>query len=236
MKNGHTLIVGRSGSGKTTLVRALLERTARAIVLDREHEYDLPSAIYAYEFREASAALLRMRWQPFVIVYRPELEGDYIRLLQLVEHIQAVEPHGPAVIYLEEASRYSDAYAVDDTIRDIFNRGRHRRISICTTVQVDTDVHRVMRRNSHLIVTLAQNRLTAELAGQFAAADVQRLVPLDSERRRIHEPIQGRHFLVYPPGIDLYERWESLHGYICEPAEPVVHIGGNGAAGTAARD
>jgi hypothetical protein len=218
VRNGHTLIVGRSGSGKTSLARALIDRTARAIVLDREHEYDVPAAIITYDYAEAAAAICSRRWQPFVVIYRPELEGDYLRLLRLAEHVQAVEPHGPLAIYLEEASCYSHTHDVADVVRGIYNRGRHRRISIVSTVQVDTDVHRVMRRNSAYTVTLAQNQLTTELGSKFRPADVQRLVPLESENRPIAEPVQGRHFLVYPAGVSLYDRWEELHGYICTPA------------------
>ena len=127
MKNGHTLIVGRSGSGKTALVRALIRRTARAIVLDRQFEYDVPAdeAIYAYNFREAAAAFLQCRWQPFVLIFRPELEGDYLRLLELAEHVQATEPHGPLVLILEEAGAYADTYSIDETVRQLLNRGRH---------------------------------------------------------------------------------------------------------------
>ena len=214
MTNGHTLIVGRSGAGKTALVRALIPLTARAIVLDREIEYDgIEGAIYSENFRDAAGAFLDLRARPFVIVFRPDLESDYTRLLQLAEHVQAIEPHGPLVVFMEEATAYSDTWSIDDTFRDLYNLGRKRRISLCSTVQVDTDVHRVTRYNSNLIVTLAQNQLTGPLANKFRASEVQSLVALDSETRRV-ELQQGRHFLVYPPGVDLFSTWENLHGYL----------------------
>lgn len=216
MRTGHTLIVGRTGSGKTAVARALIRRSARAIVLDREHEYDIDGADTAYSFAEAADILLERRHGEFVLVFRPDLEGDYIRMLLLASHVQSTEPHGPLVIVIEEASHYSDTYNVEGIVRELYNAGRRRRITMVSVIQVDTDIHRVSRRNSRIIVSMAQNWLTGEMQSKFDLETVQQLRPLELERQWIPEPVQNVHFAVYPPAIDLYAWWAEMHGYLLE--------------------
>lgn len=214
-RNLHTLIAGRTGSGKTTLARALLRYTCRAIVLDREWEYEIDGARVAYSMRDIADALSdpAFRWGEFVLVCRPERDGDYLRTLQLAEHMQRAEPHGPLVIVMEEASRYGTTHGIDETVRQLYNAGRHRRISVLTIIQKDTDIHPITRHNSRLIVSMAQTKLSGDMQSYFDPAAVARIVSLETEYTP--EPKQGRHFLVYP-AVDLYTAWADSHGYVHE--------------------
>lgn len=220
MRNCHALVLGRTGTGKTTLSKALVRLTARCIVLDRKWDYDgIPGAVECYNFAEAARELLARRWGEFCILYRPEIESDYDRLLQLARHIQRTEPHGPLVVVLEEAAMYGNASGVDETIRQLYNAGRHERISVLTIVQVDTDFHRVSRYNSELIITLYQHKLSGDMQSMFNLDDVKALKSLKAPGEYTPEPVQGRHFLVYPDNVDVYDYWLETHGYILDNAE-----------------
>ena len=216
--NQHTLLVGRTGSGKSTLAKILADRyTARAVVLDQQHEYELNGAVVCYELRQAMREFLRLRWQPFKLVFRPRDPDDFMRLVELVQAAQQTEPHGPLVIFAEEASRYSETNTIDPVLRGLYNEGRHDRISVCAVIQVDTDIHRVTRHNSQVIVSFAQQKLSGDMQRYFDAGVIEQLRALDTLSARIDEPEQDVHFAVYPPHIDFYARWIDVHGWIAQP-------------------
>jgi hypothetical protein len=79
-------------------------------------------------------------------------------------------------------------------------------------IQLDTDIHRVTRGNSEVIVTMAQNRLSVDMARYFKWDQIARLVSVRQEYK--FPPVQGRHFLTYPPDFDLYDEWWRIHGYV----------------------
>lgn len=219
MQSSHALLIGRSGSGKTTLAKVLLSLSARFIVLDTEHEYEIPGAYVAYDLDEAIDIFVAKRRGEFGLVYRPESIEDYWSLLELVSHSQTVEPLGPIVLLTEEASRLSDTHSIPEPFRELYNRGRHKRISLLTVAQLDTDIHRITRRNSRIIVSCAQTSMSTDFQRYFSMPQVQRLRGLDTEwqsGRQITMPVQGVHFLTYPPQIDLYKAWGETHGYITE--------------------
>lgn len=188
--------------------------SARVIVLDRKLEYDPPGALYAYSMREFADLFMAHRWEPFALVFRPRMESDYGRAMELARSVQQSEPHGPLVIVLEEASNYGSASGVDETVRQLYNAGRHERISMLAVIQVDTDFHRVARYGSEVIVTFRQHKLSADMQSMFALEQVAALRTLKEDFT--HEPEQGVHFLTYPSDVDLYETWIDAHGYIVD--------------------
>jgi len=215
--------VGRSGSGKTLMVRALLGISARSIVGDPLFEYDEndgadPARSYVvYDLESAVETFLRVRREPFTLIFRHREPAEYLALLEVAEHSQRTEPLGPLVIATEEASRYSETHEIPDVLRKLYNAGRHYRISLLTVIQVDTDIHRVTRRNSQVIVSFAQNGQSADMRKYFRWDEIEALTPMDApgEFQRYGEPVQGRHFAVYPPMHgDFYEWWQEQHGHI----------------------
>jgi hypothetical protein len=213
MKNLSTLLVGMTGAGKSTIVRVLLNYSARAIICDDQMEYgDVPGAVVAYEVDQAMQLFLSMRWKPFKLVCQFEEPDDYLKIMELAEHTQKVEAHGPLVIVWEEASTHSDTHHIPDIIATLYKKGRHRRISMLTIIQSDTDIHRITRKNSPVIVSLKQTELSGNMRAKFREDEVKALVSLRDEWTP--EPVQGRHFLVYPEGTDLYDIWWQYHGYI----------------------
>lgn len=214
MRNLNTLIVGRTGSGKTTLVKALILLTARVIVLDRKMEYEFPDAFIAYTLEDAIDFLLVNRWKPFKLIFRPTNPEDYFELMVFAENMQKVEPHGPLVIVMEEASAYSTTNNIDPIVLELYNAGRHRRISLLTVIQRDTSIHPITRTNSEVIVSMSQTKLSGDMQGYFGNDVVEALVSVKQDYT--DTPIQDHHFAVYPPDTDLYETWIDHHGYIAK--------------------
>lgn len=212
MRNLHTLIVGRTGSGKTTLARALVRMAARVVVLDRKMEYDTRESIACYSFAEFADTFMSLRFGAFCISFRPSLESDYGRAMTLVRAVQRSEPHGPLVLTLEEASNYGNQSGVDENVRQLYNAGRHERISMLSIVQVDTDFHRVARYGSEIVCTFYQHKLSGDMQSMFKLDDVMQLTSLKHDYTEW--PEQGRHFLTYPDDIDLYEQWADAHNFI----------------------
>ena len=188
--------------------------SARVIVLDRKLEYELDGAVYAYSLAEAVNAFCALRWQRFCLIVRLREPNEYTALLEVIMHAQDVEPHGPVVVVAEEFSAYSETQTIHPVFRDAFNQGRHLRLSLVTVIQLDTDVHRVTRGNAGIIVSMAQNRLSNDLAKHFRFDDVARLVSLD--KRYSAEPEQDVNF-VCSPDVDLYAEWSEVQGVLYVP-------------------
>lgn len=225
MINQNTLIVGRTGSGKTVLVKALLALTARAVVLDCKWEYSVHGAHISYTLRDAVAYFLRHRWGPFILVCRFERNPDYLRILEIAEHAQKTEPHGPVVFVVEESTRYMGRGSIPEFWSDLYTQGRHRRISLLTIVQFDTYIDHMVREQSEVWVMCAQHGISGPMKARFDERAVSELVSLREEWQngnRVTEPVQGRNFLVYPDHHDLYDEWVKLHGWIAEPETPQI--------------
>lgn len=222
MRNLHTLIVGRTGSGKTTLARALIELTARAVIFDRKHEYNVPKGQIVESLPDAVAALFKAQGGFLRLVFRPRDPDDYMALLQVVMDYQEENAglFGPIVVVMEEASAYSETHSIHPTIRTAYNQGRHISLSLMTVIQIDTDIHRVTRGNSEVIVSMAQNRMSADMQRYFRWEEIANLQTL--RERYVFPPKQGTHFITYPPEMDLYMEWWTTHGYIIEVSESCV--------------
>lgn len=215
-RNLHTLIVGPSSSGKTLLARQLIGLAARVVVCDREHEYNgIRRAHYAYTLRDACTLFLALRWEFFCLVVQLEDDEEYLKLLELLEYTQRTEPAGPLVIVLEEASHYGNINTIAPIVRDLYNKGRHRRISLLSIVQVDTDLHRVARSNSRIIVAMKSHKLSGDMRNWFEPEDVAGLSsPAENFTPQL---VQGRHYLVHPPGIELVPAWRAAQAWLWRP-------------------
>ncbi len=190
---------------------------ARVIVLDRKMEYDTRDSVACYDFAEFAHEFLARRFGSFCITFRPSLETDYGRAMELARYVQKTEPHGPLVLVLEEASNYGDQSGVDDNVRQLYNAGRHERISMLSIIQVDTDFHRVARYGSEIVCLFYQHKLSGDMQSMFKLDDVMRLTSLKHDYTEW--PEQGKHFLTYPDDVDLYETWHESHSYLLKGAD-----------------
>lgn len=215
----HTLIAGMTGCGKTTLVRYLLSLTARAIVFDPELEYDVPGAVTVDDLPAAMDAFERLRFRDFILIFRGENVEDFVLLLDLVMHSQETEPLGPILIVAEEASLFSTTLKMDETVHRIYNRGRKRRVSLLTVIQMDSDIHRVSKANSKVIVCMQANQVSVNFERYFKYEQIAGLHSVLENGVYTAKPVQGKHFLVYPPSVDLYAEWVRVFGFILKTEE-----------------
>lgn len=223
MKNANLLIGGATGSGKSSLTRALIPLSARVIVLDPMDEYE--GDFVALDFDEASEFFLQNRWNEFSLVLRAGQEEQY-GLLELAFHTQSVEPHGPLVVVMEEATEHSSTWGISGTVQKYYTKGRHARISTITIVQQDTDINRITKHSAAAVVGFWQNYLSSNWERFFSWEDIQNLKRMEDDDEFLsaaaksgdYSPEQGRHFLVSPDVIsDIYEWWWSRHGYLGKP-------------------
>lgn len=210
MRNKNTIIVGQPGAGKTTLALELVKRTRRVFIFDPVADYEPDGWTGDVIEGRPSAALRYMaeRWdEDFRLVYRPgaepELEAEL--LATMIEQVQQQQPEaGPLAVFLEEASHVSETQSIPRPIKRLYNLGRRWRINIVAVIQVDTDIHRVFRRASHLWVTMRQQQLSGSMAARFDRNQVAEL----EELRRGRQPVKGRHYLV-SPDVDLLAVWDE---------------------------
>lgn len=206
MKNRNVLIVGQIGSGKSTLTRALVDMAPRSIILDPEREYtgdavfqDYQSAIeYFVQHRKDSS---------FRLVFQFEEMAEAVGLIKLAKHAQKVEDLPPLAVFLEEASEYSDTHHIDPEIADLYRKGRHWRINTVSVIQVDTDINRIVRSQSQIIVSMFQTKLSSDFLRFFTQDEILKLKTLIPGT----EPVQDTHFRVIPRGLDLFHEWREIN-------------------------
>lgn len=213
MRNKNLLVAGATGSGKSTLVKELKRLSARVVTLDSMDEYE--DGYIAIDYDDAARYLVDNRWGKFDLILRMGQEEQYA-VLELLYYAQRTEPHGPAVVIMEEATEHSDTWNIEGTPHKLYVKGRHARISSITIVQQDTDINRITKHSTAALVAFRQNYLSKTWERYFKWDQVQALTMLDEDYGKPYTiPEQDHHFLVHPNQItDLYHWWREHHGWI----------------------
>lgn len=207
LDNSVLLVTGQKGAGKTTFARHLLTLTDRAIVLDiRGHDYDYGILTHSYM---AAESYLLDRWHDrFRVICRFRNDAEYLGLLQLVVALQENDEFNqpdrwqPVTVFLEEIDTFSSSHSCEREVEYLYKYGRHHGINLIGVVRADTETHPNIRRNSDVIVALRQFKLSSDFQKYFE--NHERLATLETLTPEM-EPELGRHFLTYPPNVNVIE-------------------------------
>lgn len=202
----NTLIVGQPGSGKTTLARLLFEQAPHVIAIDPLGEFS-PDPIEG--FSAGARAIWETRDEPVKLSIAPTMdpESEVEHLLIILEHAQrkAIDDGtaGHIAVILDEASMVSETHEILPQMRRIYNLGRRWGVCLVVIAQVDTDIHRLTRRNSQLIVAMRQLAVSSDLRRMFDVDHLSELDPLTPGQR----PVYGTHYLTAPPDVEIERYW-----------------------------
>lgn len=207
MNNLNALLIGQTGSGKTSFAKYLLGRTPRAFVFDPRDDYD--SAPPFYEFKPALDFYARHHRRPFHLIYRGDPK-TFVAWLDILFRVQRMHNDPPLGVFLEESSLYSSSHVIDQYLERIYTQGRRQRINIVTVTQRDTQIHPIIRANSHVWISLRQRKFSSDVKQVFTSDDLDKLPQLKTFTPMSGAPIEGVHYLSDIPDFPLVERWSSL--------------------------
>jgi type II secretory ATPase GspE/PulE/Tfp pilus assembly ATPase PilB-like protein len=218
LTNCNVLVIGSPGSGKSVLAKALLARVPRSVVFDPMAEYfpvkETTAQLITNSADEAIGFLADCYDEDFSLVYRTDgyaTVEEYDLICQMIERMQQEPAAGPLALAMEEASTFSTTTTIGDQIRRIHNMGRKWGISVLSIIQVDTDAHRILRANAHVVVAMRQMKLSTDMRRLFRQQDVTKLEGMD-QGGYVPVPIEGRHYLLAPLGADLFGQWSRAVG------------------------
>jgi energy-coupling factor transporter ATP-binding protein EcfA2 len=207
LNNLNVLILGQTGSGKTSLAKHLLALTPRAFVFDPRDDYAHVAPFYG--FRPAVDFYLEHHARDFHLVYRGEPE-TYVAWLDILFRAQRQYTDPPLGIFLEESSLYSSSHKIDTFLERAYTQGRRQRINIVTVVQRDTQIHPIIRANSHVWISLRQRKFSSDVKELYTADELDRISRLKTYMPGIGPPIEGTHYIPDQPDFPLVETWTKL--------------------------
>ena len=207
LNNANYLILGQTGAGKTSLAKFFLAHTPRAFVFDPRDDYD--SAEPRYTFESALAFYAEHHASDFHLIYRGP-ESSYVAWLDILFKTQRNYSDPPLAIFLEESSLYSSSYKIDDYLERVYTQGRRQRINIITVTQRDTQIHPIIRANSHVWISLRQRKFSTDVKELFTADELERIAQLTTYTPVTGPPIEGTHYLPDQPGYPLLANWQKM--------------------------
>lgn len=219
MNNLNALILGQTGAGKTSLAKYLAKFTPRGFFFDPRDDYDHAPAYY--NFQQAAAFYVENHARDFQLVYRGE-QKTYVAWLDILFRTQRRYTDPPLAVFLEESSLYSSSHQIDDYLERIYTQGRRQRISIITVVQRDTQIHPIIRAQAHVWISLRQRKFSTDVKDVFPKEDLERMAHLQTYTPASGAPVEGKHYVIDPPGFPLVEAWRNI---LHSGAKSVTHIG-----------
>lgn len=209
MKNLNLLILGATGAGKTSFARYLLSLTPRAFVFDPADDYD-DGAIF-YDFESALEFYQRNCRADYHLIYRGDRE-TYDAWLDILYESQRHMELPPVGVWLEESSYYSSSHTIGPLMDQIYTKGRRQRISVVTVTQRDTQIHTIIRANSHVWVTMRQRKFSTDVKEMFTPDELDRIPTLETFTPVSGAPIEGTHYIMDQPNYPLVESWRGIMG------------------------
>lgn len=181
----------------------LIELAQRAVIFDPVLDYAPgPTGVVVWSGQDALRALAD-RWdEPFRIVVRAETVDEYAAVASLVERVQREPGAGPITVVLEEAAvTAGNTFNVPEPISRLYRLGRRWRVNCVAVTQIDTDVHRVFRANTHIWVLCKTLKLSTDFSKMFDLYDAMGLTEIAGPGVR---PEPGVHYLTVPASADLF--------------------------------
>lgn len=198
---------GKRGTGKSQLARAILQNkraSGRAVVLD-PMGHDYPNVPGERTFGDFASVWKEVRGDDRYQLRctSPDFE-DHIRVMDLVFRVQNEAQGQPVLMVVDEAAFFSSTGSIPEPVDRIVRAGRHANINLISIAQRTADLHPTVQANSDVVVffwSLKPDTWTKELL-----RDPDRLHELDQVSAADETPELGRHYLTYPPEVDLEER------------------------------
>lgn len=218
MRNLNLAIIGQIGAGKTQMVKRLLGRASRVVVLDPLCDYEEGTVIESFE-EAARFWVQHRRDKKFTLIFRGRAGVSFSDdanaltpfryLLRLIAHSQRVDKLPPLALILEESTFYAERNNPWNEVKAIYLYGRRWKINTISVAQSDVDISTQVRRNSQAIIALRNVKPSADFARYFGD-DLNRMAELEKVLPT-SKPQNGKHYLTYPPGMDVLREWEEIN-------------------------
>lgn len=206
-ENFNVLLIGMIGTGKTQMGLRFLARSPRALVLDRQSEYE-GGAIFT-DFRSATSFFLEHRRDNWQIVYQDMNPDAHLAWIDLLFECQMNEELPPVALFLDESSYYSTSHNVGAILDKLYTKGRHARISTFTTVQRMTQINPIIRDQSHVWISLRLKSFPSDMKERFSRADLERIPFLEDITPDV-TPTYGQHYLTDVGDYEFFEKWSRV--------------------------
>lgn len=203
-ENFNPLLIGMIGTGKTQMGLRFLARSPRAVVLDRQAEYE-GGAIFT-DFATATTFFLENMRENWQIIYQDENPDSHVAWMDFLFQCQMNLELPPVALFLDEASYYSTSHNVDPILDKIYTKGRHARISTFTAVQRMTQINPIIRDQSHIWISLRVKSYPADMKQRFSREDLERIPFLEDITPDV-TPTYGQHYLTDVGDYPFFDKW-----------------------------